>query len=295
MRLHPAIALLGLFAASRAWGLITIGDDPAILSAPANGAPWRYVAALGPGGGSAVYLGNGFLLTANHVSPFGPVYLDGALYQVDTSFGSGGVQQVGNLDLKVLKIVGDPNLPPLELTTPADMDLGQPSTLIGWGVGKGTVVPNQGWYWGDASTAVERWGSNDTDATLYQPQPADGDFPGDHLTTHFDLAAGGTEAQLAILDSGSGLFQLHDGIWKLAGIGVGADHADTVPAALYDMDSATPGNQPDASYCLRIESARSEILAIATVPEPALAASLMVGAGILVGWPRRARVRRSRN
>ena len=116
------------------------------------------------GSASGVYLGNGFLLTAAHVNvytsitPTMPVFLNNVRYDLDTTYGDQGVQVLANVDLKILKIAGDPGLPALSLAGPGDVDYGKAATIIGWGVGKGEVVQDQGWLWGDDSTLAQRWG-----------------------------------------------------------------------------------------------------------------------------------------
>src|SRR3954469_22261593 len=97
MRVVRFIFVFALLCAVPAWGVITFGDDPASLVAPANGAPWDLVAQVG-GSASAVYLGNGFLLTAAHVNVFTeitptmPVFLSGVRYDLDASYGDHGIQ-----------------------------------------------------------------------------------------------------------------------------------------------------------------------------------------------------------
>jgi trypsin len=118
-------------------GLILIGDDVSgNIVPPPNGAPWAYVARLGGGQGSGVYLGNGFVITANHVSRDTPVFLNGVDYLLDQTYGTNGAQQIGATDLKLLKLDGDPGLPPLPLIGENDDDLSQSCTIIGWGKGR---------------------------------------------------------------------------------------------------------------------------------------------------------------
>src|SRR4051812_9740804 len=105
MRVLRLLLLLGLAMTSPAWALVTIGADPEgsiYRMAPENGAPWRYVAQIGsPGayGGSAVYLGNSYLVTAEHVN-LGPVLLNGRVYQLDQSYAP---HVVGANQLKVIR------------------------------------------------------------------------------------------------------------------------------------------------------------------------------------------------
>lgn len=296
MRPLVFIVLFVFVGAVPAQALITFGDDLLSLVAPANGAPWAHVAQVG-GSASAVYLGDGFLLTAAHVNvytaitPTMPVFLNNVRYELDPSYGDGGVQVLAGVDLKVLKIAGDPGLPALQLTAPSDVDYGKASVIIGWGVGKGAAVQDQGWLWGDNSTLARRWGTNTTDATIFLDQDAHGTMGGTYLMTLFDRGQGNSEAQLTIGDSGGGLFQMSpEGEWKLAGI------AGSAPAGhvYYDNDLARAGDQPDAGYYLRMGTYRDQILAATSVPEPGLAVSLLVGGGILAAAGGRGHRRRRR-
>lgn len=290
MRPLCLIFFVGLICAAPARGLVTYGDDPLSLSAPANGAPWDHVAQVA-GSASGVYLGNGFLLTAGHVnldtSPTAPpqVFLNSAAYDLDRTYGEQGVQFLAGVDLKVLKITGNPGLPALQLTLAGEVDYGKSSLLIAWGTGKGAVVPDQGWLWGDDTTLAERWGTNQTSGYIVN------DAGQTYLETLFNRSAGSSEAQVTIGDSGGGLFQMSTGgVWKLAGI------ADLAPYghAYYDNDLSTPGDQPDAAYYLRVQTYRNQILAATGVPEPASGLSLLLGAGILALRPARRRGSRRR-
>ncbi len=271
--------------AARAEALILIGDDESNnLVAPANGAPWDHVAFIGPGSGTGVYLGNGFLLTANHVG-LGSIFLNGNTYSLDSSFGSGGAEQIGGADIKLLRIIGDPGLSALPIIGASDHDLNKASTLIGWGVGRGATVPNQGWQWGDASTEQERWGTNVTLSTADTTSLA----PAEALLTSFSRNGGPEEAQLTLIDSGSGLFQQFGGVWKLAGTGV---DVTTGGEALYDNNPNTAGDQPDFSYFVRLTDYRDQInsvIATANVPEPGPTSLSLFGLLVMTLQKRRAR------
>jgi hypothetical protein len=284
MRPLRLVIIFTLLCAAPARAVITFGDDPISLSAPANGAPWDHVAQVG-GSASAVYLGNGFLLTAAHVNvytaitPTMPVFLNNVRYDLDPTYGDQGVQFLAGVDLKVLKIAGDPGLSSLSLTAPGDVDFGKAGVVIGWGVGMGAVVQEQGWLWGDNSTLAQRWGTNTTSGSIFVNKDENGTVTGTYLETLFDRGVD-SEAQLTLGDSGGGLFEMSPGgVWKLAGI------ADLAPNGhvYYDNDPAAPGDQPDAGYYLRMETYRAQILAATSVPEPAPGVPLLLGAWLLAG------------
>jgi hypothetical protein len=137
------LAATGIFfgsAIAPVRSLVLIGPDDN-LAAPSNGAPWAYVARLDTrdsagdytASSSGVYLRNRFVLTAEHVGVPLRVSLAGTLYDVDAAYEP---KQIGGVDLKLVRILTDPGIPPLPLIGPGDKHLRGASTLIGWGVGK---------------------------------------------------------------------------------------------------------------------------------------------------------------
>lgn len=229
------------------------GDQPLYRVAPANGAPWKYVARVGADSGSGVYLGKRFVLTAAHVPYPNQVEFNGVQYALDTEWGE---RQINGDDLKLIRIATDPRLPNLKLIGLANNDLGKKSTLIGWGLGNGAPVANQGWQWGLPRT--QRWGNNLTLQTLL---PREGR---QRLATTFDLAAGASEACLANTDSGGALFQRFAGVWKLAGMAVDTESN----ASYYDRSLEEAGHQPDHSYFIRIKDHRATIKQIMAAAAP---------------------------
>ena len=229
---------------------------------PANGAPSPNVVQFGPNNASGVYLGNGYVLTANHVNLVGAVVINGISYDIDPSFptpqSSVHALQVTEapdvVDLKLVKIVGSPPLPvvqslPLNFSPTADLNLN--CTMIGWGVGKGTIISHQGWNWGDDTTRAERWGTN---ATLSSPVPAVySGYSYEALQTSFNRSLGSNTSEITTGDSGGGLFQQFGGVWKLSGITTTVLQYQT-SAALYDGQYPFPmSDQPDAADFVRLE------------------------------------------
>lgn len=247
-------------------------------AAPGNGAPWQYVAEVTNADvstdASAVYLGNDFLITANHVNLSTSVLLNGASYSIDNTYTP---LQLGLADLKLFKIIGDPGLAQLQLTGVLDNDLGMSTTMVGWGVGKGSVIAGEGWTWGDDSTRAQRWGSNVTLSTLAL---SDGVL---YLQTAFDPTLGANVASASLGDSGSALFQEFSGTWKLAGVYVGVD----TPGASYYAGS--PNNLSGMDYSYAIEMKPYSDTIIAAIPEPGSVALMGIGAAALVWLARRRR------
>jgi hypothetical protein len=242
------------FAALPATGICLYGDDhPANQTPPPNGAPWRHVARVGAPDGSGVYLGKRFIITANHVQAIDEVLLDGVTYARDTAFSP---RRIGGDDIKLFRIASKPNLPTLPLIAAADNDLVKRCTMIGWGLGTGAPVANQGWNWNDIRK--QRWGLNNTLGILGN---ADG-F--ERLLTAFNFGSASNEASVANTDSGGGLFVKVAGVWKLAGVAVDADSN----GAFYDHDTTKAGNQADRSYFVRIKNHRAQIKKIMAAATP---------------------------
>jgi hypothetical protein len=224
-------------------GIVVIGPDEALcLAPPADGAPWKYAARLdnhfGPRA-SGVYLGNRYVLTANHIDKdISLVNLNGTNYSVDEMFRPVVFE---GTDMRVFRIATDPGLPLLPLVSVAESEFDKPCVMIGYGLGKGMPLANQGWKWGDDRTRKRRWATGTTGAKYYFN-------PENHISyleTAFDFSAGPTTGQLAMGDSGCGLFENLDGVWKLVGIGA---YVEGDERALYDKDLETPGFQPEHSY-----------------------------------------------
>lgn len=293
-----AILLLAL-GASPSSAIILFGHDNSTnITDPANGIPWKNVAKMeigaGVTSGSGVYLGNQFLITANHVA-VDRVVIDGHTFLVDTTFSSGGFvagqRQVSSADLKILRLVSDPfdtisGLSTITLNASTSLDLNRASYLVGYGAGKGTESPSEGWAW-DASTAgVQRWGTNTTENYTVNV----GAHPNItvSLTTAFD-AGPADEAALAINDSGSALFQFISGQWRLSGIGFAVEVAGS---SFYNRTSGSIfGDERDHSFFARIAHYKTDIDAILAIPEPSTWAllTLSAGAGILAWRTRRRR------
>jgi len=255
-------------------------NDAGITSDPGTGAPWKNVAQIlnssSNPAGSGVYLGNQYLLTANHVT-VGSIVIDGQSFSVDSGFNNGGfssgVQQIGTADLKVLRLSSDPELVvaglvDINLNTSSTLDRNRDVTLIGFGRGRGTEVIGQGWNWGAGGTEDQRWGTNTTLNTIFN----DGNTF--LLATEFNDNGIDTEAALTLNDSGMGMFYEQGPNWFLSGIGVAVD---VNGSSYYDRDLLTSGDQPDKSYFARISTYESQIAdALATIPEPSSHALLLV-------------------
>ena len=275
-------------------------------TAPSDDPGFNNVGAIWIGGG--VYLGNGWVLTAKHMSGDGDVFTIGG---VSHSMVNGTYQQLTNngflgastlTDLAMFQIQGPlPNLPTISIasTAPGNGDM---VTMIGRGVDQQSdptywsvnTVPNP-WVWtetmpGSANAAgfkttgtqTMRWGTNAIDATGWFN---DGwDVRG--MRTQFNSGVSTNEGQVVYGDSGGAVFAKQSGQWNLAGIIIANDPFNNQPGG---STTAVYGNH---SYFADLSFYRSQIVTIA-VPEPAgltqlFAAGLAGGVGLW--WRRRSRL-----
>lgn len=165
-----AIALTGVTLAVGIAGgvLIASGDGRGNAVAPAEDPGWDHVGTRARNGMSVIYLGDGWVLTANHVGAE-DVRLAGVIYPVV----EGSATRIVNddstsTDLLLYRIAGRPALPQLPRLRIARTapQVGESVLMIGHGRDRGASVRRQrepgrwveGWAWGPGSTL--RWGTN---------------------------------------------------------------------------------------------------------------------------------------
>lgn len=231
---------------------------------PPNGSPAPNIARIGLFNASGVYLGNGYVLTANHVIVVDSgIVINGVSYNRDLTFtplqiteDDPGTAYSDVVDLKLIKILGNPGLPPLPVVQSLPLnystatDFNAAATLMGWGFGKGAIVSNKGWQWGDNSTQLLRWGTNATLPGTYTASYSGYQY--DVLHTEFRRSLGSNTAQITQGDSGGALFQQFGGVWKLSGTAT-TTLSYQGGAALFDGQyPIPPGDQPDAAEFVRI-------------------------------------------
>lgn len=217
-RIRQAIRVVLAFAAVVAGPghavLISTGDGTGNTTAPPNDPGFTHVGVVN--GLSGVYVGNGWVLTANHVGEH-PILLDGAGYEpVPGSRVRFEDASQTPADLIAYKLVETPPLPDLTIAS-SPRAVGEDVTLIGNGRNRGAATswthpPSgillDGWAWGSGREI--RWGTNsisviDDESTGTRAfwteldPPTRGGPPGEHESDVVSGDSGGA----AFLGSGS--------------------------------------------------------------------------------------------
>ncbi|MFT4569375.1 MAG: hypothetical protein ACI8TX_003940 [Hyphomicrobiaceae bacterium] len=253
-----ALAILSLSFATPAQALLLYGkDNSGNLADPASGVPWGNVAEIvnSSGGaitGSAVYLGDRFLLTADHVTLRTHVSFDGSTYlPIDATYTP---VQIAPADLKLFKLENDPGLPTVPLYE-GSAEVGLTSTLVGWGVGRDPLVPvfTDTVNWGTDATVAKRWGTNIVAGTLNNLNALG--YVYSALRTVLANTVGADEAAATAHDSGAGLFVFDGGKWQLAGVFTSTEPPSG--SSTFGADTLAPGGQEN--YLVRISTYRSLI------------------------------------
>jgi len=284
-----------------------VNAGSANMTAPADDPGWNNVGAISIGAG--VYLGYGWVLTANHIGSGAGITLGGVTYTMAPGTGhqltnAGASGQSTFTDLYMFQLQGAlPNLPAVRIASSAPAN-GDTVTMIGrgsiqeanrtfWNVD--TSAGSSGpWVWTETTEAsanyagyktigggTMRWGTNAIFGSGWF-NVAGVDVLG--LGTTFDRGVSDNEAQVVVGDSGGAVFVKQAGEWSLAGIIIATDTWVDQPGGAY---TAVYGN---ASLFADLSYYRPQIMALA-VPEPAAMTQLLAAGGIGVGvwWFRRRR------
>lgn len=249
-------------------------DNSANQTDPGIGSPFSTVALLADAGkanpsGSAVHLGGGYMLTANHVGMRPYVTFDGStFYQRDLSFSP--VQVAANVDMQVFRLTTTPTVGSASLYAGSGEQIA-PAVLVGWGVGRNPTVPvdSASVSWGGTGTIAKRWGVN-TPRGLVNVAYQSGAYTTIYTVLGTDTGTpaglGDSEAAATLYDSGSALFQNLGGSWYLIGLTTGVETGGT---SIFGNDTSASPNG-DLNVFARVSTYRMGILAI--VPEPSTAA-----------------------
>lgn len=224
-----------------------------------------------------MYLGNGWVLTANHVGAgtitfdSGTFFFDGNAVQLRNGDGNGN-------DLLLFHLTETPALPTLTISASTPV-FGTSVEYVGYGRNQGeatTVGTKAGFLW--SANRVKSWGRN---------RVATGALVSAINTlafgSSFDSNLEPNEAMATKGDSGSGAFVQTLGGWELAGL---------TNAIYSDPFAGRPGNSAfygDATFSADLASYRDQILTITGIPEPGV---LALGGVLLPLWGLWARPRR---
>ncbi|MCP5546890.1 MAG: hypothetical protein H7A50_05895 [Akkermansiaceae bacterium] len=215
--------------------------------------------------GSAIHLGGGYMLTADHVGMSNYVTFDGTtFYQRDLGFSP--VQVAANVDMKIFRLSSVPTVAAAQVYTGTSEEVA-PATMVGWGVGRNPAitVDSASVTWGtEAATTAKRWAWN-------TPKALTAISYGSYSYTAIETILGsesGTpaglgenEGALTLNDSGSALFQNIAGTWYLIGL---ATTVETGGTSNFGNDQTANPNG-DANYFVRVGNYDEAILAV--VPE----------------------------
>lgn len=262
-------------------------------TAPADNPGWANVGIVN--NGSAVYLGNRWVMTATHVWT-GSTTFSGTTYQnvpgsEITLSNNGTPGQTPFTDLVLYQLATDPGLPTLSIAsaTPA---IGAPVTMIGAGRDRGAFTQwnvntaTNPWTWtvtgsnGNAAgyewgaTRTMRWGTNNAGARGWATYTIDTPKSAYGFATDFTFSqAFSDEAQAAPGDSGGAIFHKNGSTWELAGIMLVTDAYSGQPGG-----TAVFGNQ---TFSADLAYYRPQIMAV-VVPEPSAVALAAVGVALIV-------------
>ncbi|MEI9997981.1 MAG: trypsin-like peptidase domain-containing protein [Verrucomicrobiota bacterium] len=202
---------------------------------------WNYVGSVN--GDSAVYLGNGWVITCAHVQA-GNLTLNGVVYPMV----SNSAQTLGPIDLVLFEVSPSPLLPPLPLRSADPVAFSSPVAMLGFGIGGG----NRGESWGfDTVTEINQ--SITPSGTSF--------VSNDFLTLTGSSTSGGHTVNNAYQvdsgDSGGGdfIFNTTTNRWELAGIN------EVMGTVTFDN-----GSQQGFSGFVQIDTYAQQIQAIIQAP-----------------------------
>lgn len=290
MRIIVTVLLFLLAGARQLSAIVLFGQENSANQAdPGTGVQFDAVARVyntGNGAtlGTAIHLGGGYMLTANHVpATVGQSYtFDGVnAHTLDNGFTP--TQVAPGVDLKVFRLTTVPIVSAVTLGSGVVTDA--PATLIGWGRGRDPLDPpgSTTVAWGDATTIAKRWGLNtplDLPTVSYPSYSFTGIRTVLGSSSGEPAGLGDDEAAVTQYDSGSGMFQFSGGGWRLVGVAVAVEQAEF---SVFGDDSLASEARGHENYFVHIGSYRQDILKL--VPEPS--ACLLLAGSFLLVWRRR--------
>lgn len=289
-----ACAILAAFCAASVAEAVIVSGTGVTDNTSAPDPVWWNVGTRGDGSGT--YLGNGWVLTANHIGGGAITLNDGKTYQMEPGSGRQLVNP-GNqspTDLYLFKVTTDPGLPWLNVATATGTN--DIVLMIGAGMTRGSekywsVDTNRlPWTWNEVVSGTYNaqgytllaqrsmgWGVNVVTSkgpVTVGTTPVDAAFGTTFSTGLFSPPYDGYEGQASTGDSGGGVFRMNGSRWELAGIMVGVTppFSGQPASALFDYGH---------TYMADLPAYRDQIVAITAVPEPGALLLVAVGAGIL--------------
>ncbi|MFD0894338.1 trypsin-like serine protease [Luteolibacter ambystomatis] len=295
--LRLLIALAGFLPVTSSAVVIASGDGSGNITAPPDDPGFANIGTLN--GASAVYLGNGWVMTAAHVAGSLPatVNFGGTNYSTQSgtfnrlnNHGTGGMTV--DTDIVLFRLATDPGLATLNISA-STPTVGSPVVMIGngrdraagptfWNVNTGTDP----WTWTelpDSTGANEagfkelgsqsiRWGTNAIDSVGVNADAGFGTVRS--MVTVFNDPGTTHEAQAAVGDSGGAIFYKNGSNWELTGMFNAVGTFSGQPG-----NTAALGN---ATYIADLSFYRNDILTITGIPEPATTGLALIGAGLML-------------
>jgi len=211
-----AAALVALIAAPAPVPAVLVDTSAPELyeRPPADDPGWRNVGRRGST--SAIYLGDGWVLTARH-SSLGPVTLDGRVYEPVAGSDHWISSPTGAIkaDLLLFRIAPEPDLPDVAIVEELPR-AGTPVVLVGYGQGRGGPALSGPGFRNDGR-GVKRWGANEIEGmrrVIRGPNATRTQC----FSTIFSADGPPHEAQATVGDSGGAIFVRARQRWLLAGV-----------------------------------------------------------------------------
>lgn len=300
------LLILGLVACCQTAGAVVIASGGPNNTAPGGQPYFNNIGTLN--GASAIYLTNGWVLTANHVSSSLPASVNFGGTNYSTQVGSfHRLTNTGPLstftDIVLFRLSAPPALPGVSIAS-ATPTVASQVTMIGNGRtqqstptywNRTEVLGNNNDTWvettqllsnisGFKTTATKevRWGENVVAGNNFYVNVGTLLAPVDVVSFSTQFNSGiSQEAQAVVGDSGGGVFSYSGGSWSLSGMMFAVGTYETQPGG---VETAIYGGE---TYIADLSYYRSQILTI--IPEPSACVLAMLGASTLV-LRRRSRV-----
>jgi hypothetical protein len=283
--------VLLLFSAWDSYAVfVATGTPNANTSSPADDRGWSSMGIYN--GAGAVYLGNGWFVTARHLGTASTVKLDSVNYAVNSATWTSVTNSDGSyVDMRLFQ-VSDPgaiSAPGIQVNTSA-LSEGESLTMIGYGRNVSSIATNT--YNGGLQTQVRyyegttsqmKWGYNQISGFSNQFESVGFGFFSDVFAT--TLSSG--SAQALDKDSGGGVF-VYDGVsgtYVLAGLMIGAVRYQDGNGIFAVTDTGNPGIN-SRTYAVDLSAYSDQINQV--IPEPTTG-SLLVGVALVFGVIKRLR------